>query len=81
MFIIKVTVGCEKSHSEVLVVKLDHMLRFLEFGEKRKKRIKMCWRGIESNGTIFINGRVQGSTNVSLPGSFCQKLYILELSF
>lgn len=35
-------VGCEKSHLEVLVVKLDHKLRFLGFGEKRKKRIKVC---------------------------------------
>lgn len=35
--------GYEKSYSEVLAVKLDEMLRVWSLGEKRKRRIRVCW--------------------------------------
>lgn len=56
--------GCEKSHSEVLAVKFDQKLRFLWFGEKRKKD-ECVLKRMESDGIIFINGQSNSSTDVS----------------
>lgn len=48
--------GYEKSYSEVLAVKLDEMLRVLEFGREEKKKDQGVL-GVESDGTTFINGQ------------------------
>ena len=74
--------GYEKSYSEVLAVKLDQTLRFLEFARKEKTKDQGVLEGNRVRWTIFITGQGKWlKKNVSLPGSLCHKLYIWEFRF
>lgn len=75
-------VSYEKPHSEILA-KLRKVWSeveiFVVWGEEKEDQCVL--KRMELDGTMFINGKSNASTNSSLPRSFCWKLYIWEFKF